>query len=73
MWLSLGRSVVSSKIVTNFYQIDMQLKSFNGLLCDYKAGILPRAIEVWNDMTKTEQNLFTHMNNFFVACTSSLA
>lgn len=66
---ALGRSAVSSKIVANLKNTISDRhaaeKLFNDLLCDYRAGVLPKAIENWSEMTETEQNQFIRMNNFF--------
>lgn len=40
-------------------------KSFNSLLADYRADILPNVTENWGDLTDTERQSLSQMHNFY--------
>ena len=40
-------------------------KKFNGMLNEYRAGILPKVVEGWGEMSEDERGSMKVMNNFF--------
>lgn len=69
----LGASQVSSKIVSKLKNTMSDRhaaeKLFNELLSEYRVDILPDVVDGWCDMSDTENEQLTRMNNFFVVCT----
>ena len=67
--LSLGHQAVSSKIVSKIKNTMSDRhaaeKLFNEVLHDFREEILPNVVENWEDLTKTEKQQMTRMNNFF--------
>ena len=67
--LSLGHQAVSSKIVSKIMNTTSDRhaaeKLFNEVLHDFREEILPNVVENWEDLTKTEKQQMTRMNNFF--------
>ena len=66
---SLGRSPALGKVLANVKNTmsdrHVVQKSFNELLENYRADILPAVVENWDAMSKIEQEQTTRLNNFF--------
>lgn len=69
----LGNNNVSKRIVAKVKNTmsdkSSVQKSFNRLLEDYRANILPEVLSDWQDL-ETDEKVARKMNNFFVACIS---
>ena len=68
-----GISTSADKIISNvkstmFDRASTQ-KSFNSLLSEYRAGILPIVIQDWVDFIPEEKQSMSQMHIFFVVCT----
>ena len=65
----LGQPKVSSKIVSKLKNTMSDRhaaeKLFNELLADYRAEILPEVMANWSEVSESEREQFTRMNNFF--------
>lgn len=65
----LGASKVSSTIVSKLKNTMSNRhaaeKLFNNLLSEYRADILPDVVDGWSNMSDTEREHLTRMNNFF--------
>lgn len=66
---AIGKNAVSAKIVAKIKNTMSDRhaaeKLFNSLLHDYRLELLPLVIENWEQMTDTEKEHVTRMNNFF--------